>query len=866
MPPVTSRNTITSKAWRPALWILAIVWVSALFVGTAAAQAKNTIGDLTVVPGEAAGSTKINIAGSASATFNVYRLERPNRVVIDVSGAVLGAGVRGQENSMTVTSSTWAVSQVSAQQLSDNGSLVRVVVTMARPGTYDVKAVGNTILVTVTARDLPPKSEAAATDVAKAKEEAAKAKADSAEARKDADQAKREAMAAREEAKTAKAAAEAEVTRTKEQLARAEKALKAMKPANSKQERDAAAVEVAEAKEQKMRADAALAESKAAIAQAAAKTEEATKYRHEAALAYARAEKQSLDAATLRAEIERAKREAEVARAETQAAKEQAAKARGEALIAATQAKTAQSDAERAKREAATATAAAERSKREADAAKVEAARATEEAKIAKAEITKTYEQGVLTLASAPTSGIGGAGGSASVAATMIPRPVVSSFGAVAAPITQTSVAQAPSRRVYRGQSVNLDVKEAPIHDLLRLLADVGNVNIVVPDGLTASVTVRMKKVPWDQALETILASKGLWYKREGNLLRIDTRATLDTEDKAEAERRAAAAAQEAPEPQIIILNYAEADGIKTQVTPLLSPKGRVEIDDRTNALVVTDIRGNRRKIEALARSLDTQTPQISIEARIVEARSSFSREFGIQWGGGRAVNQGLSVLGGASEDAPTLGLNTDVVDPNYAVNLPAASNAAVGLTLPKFFGIDLSLRLSAAEESGTARVISSPKVTTVNKNAASIREGVQIPVQVVSANGTNTQFVPAELSLTVTPSVSQEDCAVAMEVSVSKNEPDFSQTGARGDPTIRNKEVKTKVLVGDGETSVIGGIYTRNTGTSWKKVPIFSDIPVLGWLFKNKRTTDSRSELLIFITPKITNRGALSCKAAPKD
>ena len=419
---------------------------------------------------------------------------------------------------------------------------------------------------------------------------------------------------------------------------------------------------------------------------------------------------------------------------------------------------------------------------------------------------------------------------------------------------------------MYRGQTVNLNVKEAPIHDLLRLLADVGRVNMVVPDDINYKITVKMNKVPWDQALEVILSSKGLWYRREGNLMRIDERKKLDDEDRQEAERIAAAVAQEAPEPQILILNYADASGTKTRLESLLSPKGRIEIDDRTNSLVVTDIKAHRRRIESLARRLDTQTPQISIEARIVEARSSFSREFGIQWGGGRAVNQGLSVLGGAADDAPTLGLNTDVADPNYAVNLPAASNAGIGFTLPKVFGIDLSLRLSAAEENGIARVISAPKVTTINNSAASIAEGVQIPVQVVSANGTQTQFIPAELNLTVTPYVSQQDCAVALDVSVTKNEPDFSQTGARGDPTIRNKEVKTKVLVADGETSVIGGIYTRNTGTSWKKVPFFSNIPIIGWLFKSRRTTDSRSELLIFITPKITNRAALNCEAAPRE
>ncbi|MBK9073023.1 MAG: AMIN domain-containing protein [Myxococcales bacterium] len=725
MRTLNSRSTATRRiAWQ----ILALAWGLMLPLASAVADVRNTVGALAVQAGDTPAATKVTIGGSRSATFNVYRLERPNRVVIDVSGATLAASVGGQEQATTLTSSTWAVSQVSAQQLADNGSLVRVVVTMARPGTYDVKAVGNDIHVTVTSRDAPPKGTSDGAEVVKAKAAVAQAQADTAVA-------KQEAETARGEAQAAKAAAEAAVKQSKAELARAEKALKASKTTGaSKLQRDDAAVAVAEAKAQKDRADAALAESKAAMAQAQAKTDEATKYRRDAALAYARAEKQSLEASALRGEVEQAKRDAEVARAEATKAKEQAAKARSDAQLASTQAKSAKGEAEHSKRQAEAATSAAAQAKREAEAAKLAAVKATEEAKIAKAAaITKSYEQGVLTLASAPASGAAAAPRMASV-----PRPLVSSFGATAAPITQTSVSQTASkRRVYRGQTVNLNVKEAPIHDLLRLLADVGRVNMVVPDDISYKITVKMNKVPWDQALEVILSSKGLWYRREGNLMRIDERKKLDDEDRQEAERIAAAVAQEAPEPQILILNYADASGTKTRLESLLSPKGRIEIDDRTNSLVVTDIRAHRRRIESLARRLDTQTPQISIEARIVEARSSFSREFGIQWGGGRAVNQGLSVLGGAADDAPTLGLNTDVADPNYAVNLPAASNAGIGFTLPKVFGIDLSLRLSAAEENGIARVISAPKVTTINNSAASIAEGVQIPVQVVSASGT---------------------------------------------------------------------------------------------------------------------------------
>ena len=158
-------------------------------------------------------------------------------------------------------------------------------------------------------------------------------------------------------------------------------------------------------------------------------------------------------------------------------------------------------------------------------------------------------------------------------------------------------------------------------------------------------------------------------------------------------------------------------------------------------------------------------------------------------------------------------------------------------------------------------RIISAPKITTSNNIEALIKSGVSIPISVISANGVQTQFVPADLALRVTPNVSYRDCTVSMAVNVTKNEADFVNTGARGDPSILTKEAQTTILVQDGQTAVIGGIYTRNTGLSYSKVPFFGDIPVLGWFFKNRRENDDRTELLIFITPTITNKGALACQ-----
>jgi type IV pilus assembly protein PilQ len=203
---------------------------------------------------------------------------------------------------------------------------------------------------------------------------------------------------------------------------------------------------------------------------------------------------------------------------------------------------------------------------------------------------------------------------------------------------------------------------------------------------------------------------------------------------------------------------------------------------------------------------------------------------------------------------------------PDFAVNLPAAvgsgEGGALGLSLGSIGGnFALNLRLSALEDTGTVRIVSAPKITVLNNKPASITQGVSIPIQVISAAGTNTQFVQADLSLKVTPYVSPRDCQVQMKIEVTKNEPDFVNVGARGDPSILKKEASTTMIVADGDTSVLGGIYTRNSGLAYKKLPFFGDIPVLGWFFKSRRENDDRTEILVFITPKITNKGALTCK-----
>ena len=438
-------------------------------------------------------------------------------------------------------------------------------------------------------------------------------------------------------------------------------------------------------------------------------------------------------------------------------------------------------------------------------------------------------------------------------------------------------------RKRYTGRRIDLDFKGADIHNILRLLADVGQVNVIVADDVRGEVTIKMRDVPWDQALDVVLRSKGLGSVREGNLLRVAPLALLEKELEAEIARQKQIADVLPIETRLIGVSYAEAAQLMDKIRDLLSPRGKVSEDHRTNTLIVSDVTKNLQLVEDLVRNLDTQTSQVVIEARIVEANSNFARQIGVQWGGtafadtthgnptGLVFPYNVGIGGGADDPSSPLGgivpgprTGTGVGgNPNFLVNMPApaglGTGSAIGLTLGSVAGaFNLNLRLSAMESTGQVRILSSPRITTMDNVQAFIEQGVSIPVSVVSAMGAQTQFVDAKLHLGVKPHVTNEG-TISMVIEVTRNEPDFVNTGARGDPSIQKKEAKTTMLVRDGDTAVIGGIYTRNTGLSNARVPFFSDIPVLGWFFRNRKENDNRSEFLVFITPRIVNRSRVA-------
>ncbi len=430
-------------------------------------------------------------------------------------------------------------------------------------------------------------------------------------------------------------------------------------------------------------------------------------------------------------------------------------------------------------------------------------------------------------------------------------------------------------KKHYTGRHIDLDFKDADIHNILRLLSDVGHVNIITGDDVSGTVTIRMRDVAWDHALDIILQAKQLGMIREGNLIRVAPLERLEKEREMEIARRQQQIALEPLETRLIPISYATANELMPRAQDLLSERGKLSVDARTNVIIARDTKDVLNQIEALIRNLDTQTPQVLIEGRIVEATSMYAREIGIQWGGDFSASSAtgnptglifpntIGLAGGATDSqTPTAGL-TPVANgqpnPNFGVNMPAPvgtnSGGALGITLGSISNnANLSLRLSAMEETGTLRILSSPKILTLDNREATIEQGTMIPYSQISAQGIQTAFKEAKLNLTVTPHVTA-DGAVLLKLQVNRDEPDFNNTGARGDPTILKRQAQTELLVSDGHTAVIGGIFTRNAGTSFKKVPFFADIPIIGWLFKKKSDSDRRSEMLIFITPRIVNR-----------
>ncbi len=434
-------------------------------------------------------------------------------------------------------------------------------------------------------------------------------------------------------------------------------------------------------------------------------------------------------------------------------------------------------------------------------------------------------------------------------------------------------------KKRYRGRKISLDFKDADIHNILRLIADVSGKNVIAGEDVKGKVTIRMLNVPWDQALDVILESLNLGKVSFDNIIRVAPAEKLRKEQEELLKHRAAVEETKELVTKIFSVNYASADEMVEQVKGLLSKRGSIQVDKRTNTIIVKDILENVQLAINLIKKLDTPTPQVLIEARIVEATTRFTKEVGVQWGGGYAmsaaygnptglffpnsigISGGQAPAGGIIAPGGTSGTtggsieNAPVV-PNFAVNLPAAAGPGSGGAVSFLFGslnnaAMLDLRLSALEATGEGRIISSPRITTLDNKQAVIKQGISIPYETVSQQGTQTQFIDATLSLTVTPHITA-DRSIIMKIKAEKNAPDTTIRSAGGTPSISKKEATTEVLVNDGETAVIGGIMQLNKSESVAGVPWFMKIPIIGWFFKKKSNVEENTELIVFITPRI--------------
>ncbi|MDD5434141.1 MAG: type IV pilus secretin PilQ [Nitrospira sp.] len=409
------------------------------------------------------------------------------------------------------------------------------------------------------------------------------------------------------------------------------------------------------------------------------------------------------------------------------------------------------------------------------------------------------------------------------------------------------SSAAIPSR--FTGKRVSLDFQDADIINVLRLLSEVSRLNMVIGENVKGKITIKMSEVPWDQALDVILKLKGLGKIFEDNVLRIDTLSNIAQGQEDEVRAKDAMIKAEDVETKIIPVNYAKAKDILDSVKKSLTPRGDVTVDERTNTLILKDVKYKYEEIIKFLKTLDKPTPQVLIEARIVQADSNFARDLGIQWGGSSASNSGTYNIGLMSGPTGTVGAPTA----GFAVNLPAqgvaGTKGSFGVTIGKGSSFNLDLRLSAGESKGMTKVLSAPKIATLDNREATITQGEAIPYKTLSQEGTKTEFIDATLTLKVIPKVTP-DGHIAMNIKISKNRQ--GSIVVEGTPSINKKEATTEVLVKDGETTVIGGIYESTDVDNFNGVPWFYRVPLFGWLFKNTQTSNIKSELLIFITPKI--------------
>ena len=449
-------------------------------------------------------------------------------------------------------------------------------------------------------------------------------------------------------------------------------------------------------------------------------------------------------------------------------------------------------------------------------------------------------------------------------------------------PVTQRAAAEQPGaygqNKEYTGDRLTLNFQDLETRAVLQLIADFSGLNIVVSDSVQGSVTLRLQNVPWDQALDIVMTTKGLDMRRNGNVIIVAPAAEIAAREQADLAAKQALQTLEPLRTEFIQVNYAKAAELADLIkggggsNSLLSERGSVAIDVRTNTLLVHDTADSLVNVRRLVTTLDVPVRQVQIETRVVVVNDDYSRDLGVRFGATTAKsngNNGLISMTGSGAILPTTAAIPNTVSPfpltyptagnRYNVNLPVGNPA--GSVALAILGTDylVDLELSALQAEGNGRIVSTPRVVATNQREALIQQGVEIPYQEAASSGaTTTQFKEAVLSLQVTPQITPDD-RIIMDLQITKDNVGQVVPSATGGsvPSIDTRKVVSTVVVNDGETVVLGGIYETELRETVNKVPGLGNIPGIGYLFRSRKNVNNNAELLIFVTPKILRDGA---------
>ena len=436
-------------------------------------------------------------------------------------------------------------------------------------------------------------------------------------------------------------------------------------------------------------------------------------------------------------------------------------------------------------------------------------------------------------------------------------------------PLSKKEMEARANEFTYVGDRISLNFQDIEVRAVLQLIADFTELNLVASDTVSGRITLRLQNVPWDQALELVLKTKGLDKRQVGNVLMVAPAAEIAERERQQIEANKQIAELAPLQSEFVRIRYASAAEVVNLFQAgsedggrLISPRGSVIVDSRTNSLIITDTAAKLAEIRDLIELVDIPVRQVMIEARIVIAQTDLTKNLGIEWGGGYLNNDGDNIFSVSGDTDNVVNLNQSVIDGSPAsldypgallVDLGVASNSgfAVGFTSNDLF---LTAELSALEAAGDGEVVSQPKVITGDKQAANIKSGVEVPYQESSASGeTTTSFKDAVLELDVTPNITPDD-RILLDLQINQDSVGDLVPSGRGGfiPSIDTTELTTQVLVGNGETVVLGGVFKTEKLNSVNKVPFFGDIPYIGAFFRSESTSNTKTETLIFITPRI--------------